>query len=761
MPPTSCFGLFSPACLNMDAPLFLALPSKRSSKQGTKIAECFVSAITREHGRKSAKECLAACERFGKLRDDATANESVTTVYEFDARKDYVNALSYVLDESSHAPSLSSAQRPVSTVWCDAFNVSDTCSSANLTLDRVGALFNVAAGHGDLAARGLRGIVDPTAFADALKACGSHYNRAAGIFQALSKERSLVVDEGSKRTPDVTTSAFLALENAMRANAMMATYQVTVISPDIGDKQCATIAGGVRDLLASVVQHTNAPELEGSSVLRRVGLPAAVLKEAYDAEAHLRAELATPEMDMSVRLTRMREAVAAISRANQMLASLDETDPLTTALRANLQLRTGLIEERSSEVNGENTRIYMVYENSVSVPPVQGRTMGRPMAFAEDGEAADDVVRQFERLAPRPLSELAEQYEVLSKEKADSEKRLVSESADALREAVGRAETAALEAEGLVSSAHVACSSDARASTPNVENEAQALATVRAAVDQGGYGRLQELRREVEGLALNAESSLDKIRESLTKEAGEDEQLRREAAVYGISRADSTGLTADHVTKLQHIREVILKAQKADAYIDSQLQSHSTALRALGNIDLSSVVPGVAAKQAEAERAAVSARAESTKLKVSELRKSIGAAKSLFGEESSVVEQLDNHLATDDIETTARTESKTSDVREEASKLIDSKYGAVVARAAAFTDRAATLQAQLDEVAVLAVETGRECKTSWGGNPSRDPMMIVWNHLASAKKFQELLQNLQEGTNFWLGESDAISLLQK
>lgn len=744
----------------MTIPLFMPLPAKQSDRQGSRVSDNLISAIESEHGRKAASECQVACARLGSLRDASTKLTSVSTPYDLEARKDYATALAYVLGEGSYVPASSSAPRANRISWSDAFEASSVSSSADLKLDRVGALFNVAAGHADLAVASLRGFRNPGEVTEALKATGGQFNRAAGIFKLLAEERPLVCHDGGDVTPDITPTAFLALQNTMFANALIATYQVTVDSPAIGDMQCAAIAAGVRDLLASVASYAGAPELQASSVLRRVGLPAAVLSELYDAESHYRAELATPEMEMNLRLARMREATSAISRASQKLQDLDNSDAFTAKLKAYVTDRVEFIEARSKEVNGENSRIYRVYELDASVPAVQGRVIGRPTAYVEDGDVADEALRQFARLAPREVSPCAQHYESLARGKVDSGQAELAAAAADLREAVVHAENAAREAEARIPATSGASGAGASRPATNVASESQALATVKAAVDQGGLTRLQELRGEVRGLAENADTGVGEIQGILSKEAEGDAQLQREAAAYGIPRKDSASLTTGHFAKLKRISGACTQAKNADATIDNQLKVHSSALAALAGLDLSSAVPGSAEKRAEAVRAAASAAAANSRKKIAELRQKIEAAKTLSAEEGPVGDDLDKALAGDDAEAATEGVGKGGDDREEASKLVDKKYGVLIARAQSFKSRATSCASELEQAssAVAGVNTNARALVDEG--PTEDSMEVVWTHLPAAEVFQKLHGNLQEGTKFWQGEYEAIRRLK-
>jgi hypothetical protein len=739
--------------------MYLLTPCKRTTH--VDVGAAVREAVSADVGERLAnsEKCAAACRALSNLRREANQT-TIVTQYDLESRLAYLRAVSFVL-ASPNVPSLRRSAHPPTLTWTNGFLSSEVTSTSDLQLDQYAMRWNVAAGVCEFGIAQMRGAISSADKAAALKAASHAFQRAAAVFAVLSELRPLIVNEDSSLTPDITHSAFVALRNVMLGNAQMASYRFSSEMGSFNDMICARVAAGVRDYFTVAAEYAKSPELRDTSIHRRVGCPATVLANIYDAESQLRAEKGTPDVEMDVRLTRMREATSAIERARAALMELDQKDPFTVALTDEVRRRSDAIAERSTECRQENSSIYLMYERQ-SVPEILGHSLVRdPLSFSDEAEKAAPAVLALESLQPTALSGAAKQYGSLVEATVASQKRELESASASLRDEVDRA-GATLEAEEKTAaalSARPPAPAAARPPTVGAVRDEDALAIVRAAVEQGGIGRLRDLRDQVRGLSAASVSGMEEIAAILAREAADDIDVSREASQNGIPHHASLVLTKPHHDKLAKIRSGVRQANSADAFIDKQMAEHAVGLSALQGVDVSGAGPGTAGLAARRREDDVRAAAAARNRQLEELRMHISAARELLQYEGSLTHDLETAAADDDAEAaTARVSGGggadgTAEVRD----LVGAKYGALVSRVSTFSGQASSIREHLRGGAAAA-------KAALDVPPKEDEadsMAIVWTHYSAAKKFGELHNYLREGAKFYAGESDAIKALRK
>jgi BRO1-like domain len=717
--------------------MYLPLPVKTT--QDADIGAVLRAGILAEYGERTASSVEPACAALTELRRRSVA-PSNNIDYDLAHRLSYLLAITHVL--KSDAGRLDALRRSsIEISWADGFDVTKSIRSKVLDFDRVATIFNIAAAESQLGAS-----CPDHKSSELLKRSASHYQRAAGYFKQLSEEHWADVDV--PLTADMCSVSFIALEQAMLANAQIFTYELAVGSNAMSPNACARIAAGIRDLFGTVERHCASPALHGSSVHQEVGRPAAVLRALWDVEAHRRMEFGLGPA-MEERLARLKDATTAMEQAVTLLGQLNPRSNFTNELTRYVALKKQELATRSAETAVENIRIYITTAHE-QVDPVAGRVLVKsvPCSEALCGEP-DERVLLLSSLGPSPISGAAVRYQARAHDVVTKERNLLKSASCVLQEAVVRAE-------GVVS---VSEEEEAEQMKENVRIDSEtgyreAIETILYALKKGGTKQLDNLRQQLGALASGNRANLCAIENVLAQEAAEDVRIQKEAADAKRVRERSEALAKGYHGHISVIRRGFEAAQIAHSRIDRSIAEHRHAMDEMLALDLSRVE----AELVSDHRGPTIDRTQA----LLDLKNSILHTRDSLDTKDDILRELEAILSDDEPATAIVGLTGVSAGGEEAyfAKIIHEKYGAVQVRVLTYQKQSSACIEEL-ETSLLKLRKIGEASVASSKLARKKSFDTVYKHLSTAKSFAELERYLDEGLSISRREESAITCLKQ
>lgn len=575
-PSNACFIDARRPRVTLVAPMYFLLPSKESKHAD--VGDSLRSAIHAELGEHDAStpQTAEACRLLSLLRLKSCQFGPAHPHDQLRTRQAYLSAVAFLIT-SPEIPSLRHASPPPSLTWTNAFSSTDSLTVPDLLLDHISTRWNVAAATCDLALFAFRDATDAAATQEALNGARRAFQATAGLFDNLAN--SCPFDFPSPPTSDLSRTSLNALHNAFLANAQLASYFYCDASGVTAHNISAKVVAGARDFYLRAARNASAAEIRDTPVARSLGRHVAVLVQFCDAESHYQTEmsLGDPEDAMPERLARARESVAALDRADALLADmrdLDTTD-VHNSLVHGVATRAVVIRARAVEVARQNSFIYHASEMK-AVDPVVGRQMNFTPAWDDCTEGAENSVKQL----PQALARTAEEAAATA---AEETRRVQIENERMEREVREKEKAAALE------EAHRrarAVQEDAKRKEDEVRlREAQARQV--AARERERHDRERELRerkateaseaaeRERQCEAQRVSNLIAQEKERATIKRGNEEEYRKLAQATVGAQKD----------KLRPVREALLNdIANAERAVDGEESSYTTVSRVGGGL---------------------------------------------------------------------------------------------------------------------------------------------------------------------------------
>lgn len=294
------------------------------------------------------------------------------------ALRKYLSAL-FLL--RSYIPDLSKLH--VTLLWTNSLDVEDSMLLSDLSLDRLGTLFNLATTHASIAASAHMATAE-----QCLTKSITHFRHSASWFtQAASGWRPTSCSE------DTQVDALLGLAEAMLGNAQQVFYEYVRFESKKGSPVVATAAAGTRDC------YRRAAELfkrVGGKVWSKWGVLCDSLAIYYEAVGMVKmAEVYHDGAEIALEMRQLINAVAVAGRAVESVGRVQEE--VQVLREESGKLLTEAKRKYDSAV--EYNRKLILAEIAASVPVVEGRASCRikQIEIEEEMKEVENLLQGFKR----------------------------------------------------------------------------------------------------------------------------------------------------------------------------------------------------------------------------------------------------------------------------------------------------------------------------------------------------------------------------
>lgn len=732
--------------------MFLHPGAKRAKKIDVNTA--LYDSVASTHGEQSATTILTAAQVFQRLR--SPVHEPPTTSRTHADLQAYYRALSYLLDDLKFP-----SQIPVPLLWVNAFDGSSDASIPQLSFDQLSVLFNLAVNEASLAQLAYRRHrTEP----DALRISAKHYQLAAGYF-AFARE--FPPPAGIRcLTPDLFPAALTALENVMLGNAQQSIY-LHCRSTNVSNALLSRIAAGISDFYSIAIESASDPDLRSTSIHSLVALPCRALQKHFHTVSI--ADAATAASDSNNLSDMLSLLPMAIKAANSVPPIAAEAASVSAALtsvsdlceqirRASSELSASL-SAQLRDAEEDNRRIYFASPSENPKLPLLHR-------FVKTDDISETLANlpvnpelsPFASLPPPPTEdsmELASRYEEMAASLVASEVASIHTAASSASHALSMASSAISMARERLT---LRPSTLGRQSNSLTVEETTAVNALRDVIARGGGRAVRDLQAQVVSAAGIATSDIDNILKTLNKEAAQDRSLQM---IFPGQRPNSPSLTTGYHNRIEKMKRNLEQAANADAIIAADIDKHYGGMDAILRLDVNDIVnrrlngnktdtqQGRVHDELDVERA--SARFAALKASLDEVM----ARKSEVVLELETKKQMDNAMVA-----TARMNQGDDEI-EQILDMLNQKYGEAKRDARSICQQLLNVTKDLTDLSDgLRTENIGEANGKNESGDGGNGMMEIYKHQPAALKFQELMQHLAHGMEFYSKEQDNITALK-
>lgn len=714
--------------------------------QKVDVNTALYESIAASRGEAAASSVSSACRAFQELR--AAVNDPPYADVNRRQLKSYLAALQFLLNEANISPNL-----PVNLLWVSAFDSEEQCSLSDVRIDNLAVLFNLGVCEAHLANSVFR---QRRANPNAMKTATHHFRNAAGYFQAAG---DLPIPGGfHAATRDLYPATLKALEMAMLGNAQQALYEIALEggnSPSV----LARFAIGARDFYAIAEESCREPDVVNTTINAYVGRPAGALAAYFDVIAEWSMTTAArDEHDMGQQLKRISLAEHSLQVSSRTVQQLQNSGALASVntLRESLTLeledfRTR-IAARKSEAEQENRTIYFTTP-ALQVQQIVPRQSVRPtdVQTALRDESVDQRLLALKDL-PEPVtpevSGIASRYsDMVAKTVADTVTS-VNEAADDLRGKI-------LQIEATISSWQTLVDANGRkpsaVQASSLEEDQKAIDAVLKAQDRGGIDALIERQSQLLSLAGEAKSQTQSIETLLRTEEAEDRQLRQRVSFH---RRTSVELTEPYWSTMTKIKRNLEVASNSDTKAAAEIEYHSAAITAIRNVKVLDFVPPSAkpktdlASTRQAHVAALSSQSTSLTEK----------GKRLLAEKDDLIQEFERMRQLENPYKLTRGVAEDGSEVDSLSSLVEERYGSLQVKTQKLSE-------EMRGIAEGIAETSSQFQLPDQNNDTTEEdqarMNEIYRHQAAAQKFDEVMDHLRQGAEFYCREQDCISMLKR
>jgi BRO1-like domain/ALIX V-shaped domain binding to HIV len=735
--------------------LIITVPLKKT--RSADVGAALYSAVLSVYDKDTAA-VVPACRALTELRATALQASPDSPRDRRDCAVAYIRALVDVLGGDpvllQHVDNINGSAL---FSWVDAFSKGVgqpvAVETQSFAFERMAWMFNVAAAECALAVLAQRGSSDEEPI-ESMKRSREHLCYAAGAYRYLHTECS---PGQATVTPDMSQAGLVVLEECMLANAQALSYSIAV-AESVSNTVCSRLAVGARDRCQAVAAHSISSVPHSTAMYAHIGRLAAVLSECWEAVSQRHAADAVDVVsNMGERLSRLRIATDAMTRARYLLAPLDTTHELTPVLVGQVDCIEADMTAARADVIRRNELIFDNVLELKTVPVIAGIKMAESLSFAEliAGDP-DPRVLLLRQLVPTELSVAAERYQSLSRDVVECETQTVTIVSKLLRESLIRADACVSLLH--MSSAVAPVGADFHVPDAVLKEESAdraAIDAVRAVQHKNGLRTLLDTFAEVERLAKDAEMRVSGIEFSLAKEAAEDADIQTLLAKCQRTRPTSEVLTAKYLSQIMQIRQSLRTAANLDSFVDASIKELSRAIRSLTDTDFSAALPRGVKQRQEASDLFKLSETEMAIL-VDELTRQTLDARALLEEKDTLIHDLEAKRAADDSEAAAGVDTSGRNPTD----LVNRTYESLKFKVFAFRKQASACAESLEHTVLKLERFGRHSSGSGFKQSVNNEMSTVYKHLATANKHAELEDYLAQGTVFYIQECESMQSLK-
>eukprot|EP01027_Heterolobosea_sp_BB2_P005128 GEZU01007877.1.p2 GENE.GEZU01007877.1~~GEZU01007877.1.p2 ORF type:complete len:743 (-),score=242.94 GEZU01007877.1:2331-4559(-) len=663
--------------------------------------------VAKTYGEHEAKEYDSVFGSIQRLRDEVRNLQDRNET----SRDVLLKYYSHLNNIETHFPINDGGKIKLSFTWYDCFTKRKATQS-NISYEQACVLFNAAAISSQV------GASETRATAESAKTAAKHFQAAAGIFDYIKEQVAPRIVES--RTTDLLRESLEVLSLMMLAYGQQCTYEMAVKTGKTSNPTLAKLAAEAAAMFKQVLSQMNNSALAGqfdktwTTFMRFQAL-------YFDTRAqfHLSIDLHAKDK-IGEELSRLHKCAEWIKEAASCAKSL------TTSLQAAVKEFSEQIDKHLKGATRDNDKVYHErVPRFDALSPIEGHRMAKPTPIDALLTAAQ-VPDAFSNLIPVRVLEAKNLYTTQLNQRVQAASRAAREHRERIKAALAQmnlpgAILAAEKKEGLPQEVFV-----------KIEKVQQ----------QGGITRLQELLQLINQMSGETRTLCEKVEKAIQEEEDDDRQCREQFAARW-PRHPSPQLTVNLKKQLADFKHKVQIAQQSDQLIQNKINDNRAILEKL---ELSK--PQLDALMPHFDFSANSGLGQSHQ----ELKQFLQEMDNMHLQEENIEKAIAQMQEQDDVQSVLL---KAQDNLEATVEATLRKYDAPINELTAIQQR--------EDDLIARIQTANASFTASKAQNSNleQRESVIQSFVAGVNKYEEIMANLKEGTQFYSNMQELIKKLKQ